>query len=380
MPPLGDSTSIQSSQDRSSHRIDRVSSGPRAQGDPPSDAVGSCGSGGNSDPVANPGAAGVTPEVEILPSDSDAPARGGRRLGPVTAERLETALQRLVGSTAAARRLAVGHRTGQLRLDAVWGLDGPTGGFESVAVLMRNAGRTAGVLLSPVRNRSEIQPAAELIRALLADRRFDADLAQAMLDPARPLDREPLLAAGFESLAELRFMDRPLPGPSIAPTHRDNGSIRIETCGDEPPASLHRLLLETYRKTLDCPGLAGARRVEDVLEGHRAAGHFRADFWRRLLVDGVPAGLSLLNPNPDAGCVELVYFGLAESFRGRGLAAALLGDSIRIAGGAGLPRLSLAVDDRNIPALRLYRRHGFVPGAVRSALVKRLRTPDTTVA
>ncbi len=295
-----------------------------------------------------------------------------RRIGPVTAERLETALQRLVGSTAAARRLAVGHRTGQLRLDAVWGLDGRSGGFEAVAVLMRNAGRTAGVLLSPVRHRAEIAPATELVRALLADRRFEADLAQAMLDPNRPLDRAPLIGAGFEALAELRFMDRPLPGgPVDEPTLGHD--LRIEACGEAPAESLYRLLLETYQDTLDCPGLAGARRVEDVLEGHRAAGRFRPDFWRRLVVDGAPAGLSLLNPNPESGCVELVYFGLAPSFRGRGLAGLLLRDAIRTAIAAGLPRLSLAVDDRNLPALKVYRRHGFVPGTVRSALVKRLR-------
>jgi len=298
----------------------------------------------------------------------------------VTAERLETALQRLVGSTAAARRLAVGHRTGQLRLDAVWGLDDPVGGFEAVAVLMRNAGRTAGVLLSPVRRRSEVPGATELVRALLADRRFEADLAQAMLDPDRPLDREPLLAAGFESLAELRFMDRPLPGSPVSEAPAGRVDLRIESCGAAPPESVHRLLLETYRDTLDCPGLAGARRVEDVLEGHRAAGRFRPDLWRWLLVGGTPAGLSLLNPNPDAGCVELVYFGLGPSFRGRGLAGTLLRDSIRTACTAGSPRLSLAVDDRNLPALRLYRRHGFVPGTVRSALVKRLRNEPSVVA
>lgn len=345
------------------------------------------------DPGRPPGSAPVSPSaagnsedrphpvVEVLaagaPAGMTTPLPRRSRIAPVTAERLETALQRLVGSTAAARRLAVGHRTGQLRLDAVWGLDGPAGGFEAVAVLMRNAGRTAGVLLSPVRRSSEVPAATDLVKALLADRRFDADLVQAMLDPDRPLDREPLLAAGFESLADLRFMDRPLPGPPLSKEFPASESairdLRIEACGEAPPESLHELLLETYQDTLDCPGLAGARRVEDVLEGHRAAGRFRPDLWRRLLVDGRPAGLSLANPNPDAGCVELVYFGLTPPFRGRGLAGTLLGDAIRGAATTGLPRMSLAVDDRNLPALKLYRRLGFVPGALRSALVMRVR-------
>ena len=273
----------------------------------------------------------------------------------------------------------MGHRTGHLRLDAVWGLDhAHGGGFEAVAVLMRNAGRTAGVLLSPVRRASEVAPAADLLRAMLADRRFDADLAQAMLDPNRPFDREALVAGGFEPLAELRFMDRPLPGPAIADEPPATRSIRIECCGDADPETLHDLLKATYERTLDCPGLAGARRVEDVLEGHRAAGRFRPDLWRRLWVDDEPAGLSLLNPNPDAGCIELVYFGLVANRRGEGLGGVLLRDALRAAAGVGLPRLSLAVDERNLPALKLYRRHGFVPGAIRSALVKRLREEPAT--
>ena len=63
---------------------------------------------------------------------------------------------------------------------------------------------------------------------------------------------------------------------------------------------------------------------------------------------------SLLNPASQGQCVELVYLGLALFARGRGLGRRLLRHGIRLLRGRRERLMTLAVDDRNAPALRLY--------------------------
>ncbi len=291
----------------------------------------------------------------------------------VAAEEWPEAFRCLVGGdSGTARRVLERVESGSLRLEAIEASRGESGAFSVVAVAVRNPGRTLGLVLSPLQGPQDRVRASTTIRRVLDSvAGGDAALIQAMFDPSRRLEIAAASDAGLRHLARLRFMEAErtrlvrdeLPSPD---------RVSIATCGQAAPASLASLLARTYERTLDCPGLAGLRRTEDVLEGHRGSGCFDPDLWFSLDLGGVPAGLALLNPNPEAGCTELVYFGLVPEARGRGLGAVLLRHALSRLGPAEPPRVALAVDDRNTPALRLYRRHGFVPGGLRVALVRSL--------
>ena len=61
--------------------------------------------------------------------------------------------------------------------------------------------------------------------------------------------------------------------------------------------------------------------------------------------------------------------GVAQVARGTGVADALLQRAVQTAADVSLTTLALAVDERNTPALRLYRRWGFVDTGVRDAWI-----------
>ncbi len=56
---------------------------------------------------------------------------------------------------------------------------------------------------------------------------------------------------------------------------------------------------------------------------------------------------------------ELVYLGIAQGFRGRGLSRVLMGEVFKAARQNSSQILLTAVDDDNQPALRLYSRYPF---------------------
>ncbi|MEM6393681.1 MAG: GNAT family N-acetyltransferase [Planctomycetota bacterium] len=67
---------------------------------------------------------------------------------------------------------------------------------------------------------------------------------------------------------------------------------------------------------------------------------------------------------------ELVYLGVAKRFRGRGLAGRLLRHGMARVHARGGKRLLLAVDDRNEPAVSLYRSLGFRATARKLAMIR----------
>ncbi len=260
----------------------------------------------------------------------------------------------------------------------LWVSRDPEGGIEAAAVAIRNPGRTATVL-PPVSIPPRSRAATIAVLAAMATeilRGGEVDLLQAMTEPdhdspGRPSSGGPLEEAGFSPLATLRFMERP-PSPRPLPPSLPEG-LAIETWTPAIREDAERLLARTYEGTLDCPGLAGVRQPADILAGHRGSGPFEPRLWRFLRRRGGELlGVALLNATPAAACNELVYFGLAAEARGQGLAAMLLGDLLAAA--PPMRRIALAVDERNAPARRLYRRAGFVPGGARVAWI-RTRSP-----
>ncbi len=141
------------------------------------------------------------------------------------------------------------------------------------------------------------------------------------------------------------------------------------------------VLQATYEGSLDMPELDGARGLDDILEGHRAAGLFLPERWQLGRIPGEPdaAAVLLMAEVPTRDSWEVIYLGLTPAARGRGLGRAVLRRALELAR-AHTPRLELAVDLRNTPAVRLYRATGFTIRDRRTVYLAILGTPETVRA
>ena len=211
------------------------------------------------------------------------------------------------------------------------------------------------------------------------------DLAQVLLDPGDTRAVAMFQACRFEPLAELIYLDRDVRKSADAPL--PNG-FRWDGYSAATHHEFARAVAATYDGSLDCPRLNGRRNIDDVIEGHKAAGEFDPKLWF-LLRDrngiggssaatgsagtGTAAGVVLLNRSTRTDSLELVYLGLAPAYRGKQLGDAMMRHAIHTASAIGARRLSLAVDSNNAPALRLYQRHGMTRLCSRVALLRDLR-------
>lgn len=219
--------------------------------------------------------------------------------------------------------------------------------------------------------------APQLIEQVLAQSAAnDVHLAQVLIDSGDVSVIRLFMHSGFERLAELVYMSRDS-------RRGDAESVQLPprfgfyTYTPERHATFARTISETYQGSIDCPGLNGRRHIEDILEGHKAVGHFDPKLWF-LLHDGMsPCGVALFNPASGSENVELVYLGLVPNARGRGLADLLLRQGLQFIYISGAKTTTLAVDSTNTPALVLYKRHRFKTICSRLALLRDLRKPIT---
>jgi ribosomal protein S18 acetylase RimI-like enzyme len=181
-------------------------------------------------------------------------------------------------------------------------------------------------------------------------------------------------AGGFQKIARLWYLTRPAPRrgefPDATPQWPEGVSVRNWTQGDDP--ALTRALERSYEDTLDCPELSKIRRPEEVLESHRAAGHWEPNLWWLVRLHGQPEGAMLFNPSPASDTVELVYLGLSRALRGKRLGTTLMNYALSRLVARTERSVTCAVDQRNTPACTLYERLGFVRFDERIALVRAL--------
>src|ERR1017187_7741552 len=247
------------------------------------------------------------------------------------------------------------------------------------------AGKVAAVWAPEVRTtwrRRDL--ASALVKEALAD--FEARgfrLAQAVLDDsAGARAGRDLEEGGMPRVTELLYLERDT-AISLEPAVVTPVQVHIAADGWAPEgfgsvarpcagfewrpfekaleAEFRSVLQATYAGSLDMPELEGARSLDDVLESHKAAGRFVAERWRlgRLPGDAQASAVLLLAEVPGRNVWEVIYLGLTQSVRGRGLGRAILEHALELAG-CQVPWLELAVDLRNTPALRLYDSAGFV--------------------
>jgi len=309
------------------------------------------------------------------------------RASPDRAEEALSAL--LAAGPAASARFARQAETAKIALDRIWCLADDLGRYRMAVLAVPSLGRTAMLLASHPRTLDEAQVLGRAIAAAAEGCADVSDIAQALIEPSRPFDIAAFEAGGLKQLATLDYLEKEIPrsrtasaapraplppgwtlGPVADP--RVLAGADPHALGDACRTEIAGVLDESYKDTRDCPGLAGMRRTLDVLDGHFGLG-VRPRFWLVARRDGRALGVCLVNGSPDAANAELVYLGLAREARGHGIARALLDEILQICAQARVGILSLAVDELNDPARRLYLSRGFRRTSARIAFVRPLR-------
>jgi mycothiol synthase len=190
-------------------------------------------------------------------------------------------------------------------------------------------------------------------QALVWLRRRGAKFVQALTDPN--LDAGTLRRGGFRHVTQLLYLQHDL---SDVPLHHDSG-WRLDSFSAANEGLFKATLEQTYDGTRDCPELNGRRTIAEVIEGHRAQGRWRPELWRLAFKSDEPAGVLLQTELEDGAGWDLSYLGVAPKFRGQGGGRALAAYALQAAHAADALQLTVAVDVRNEPALRVYESLGF---------------------
>jgi ribosomal protein S18 acetylase RimI-like enzyme len=184
-------------------------------------------------------------------------------------------------------------------------------------------------------------------------------LVQALLAQAEVPYGEALLQNGFALVTRLWYLRHRLDkadGPA-EPLPR----LRFQTYARCDHSVFDRTLLRTYEESRDCPEITGIRTIDQIIEGHKAQGLHDPDFWWLASDEAGPAGVLLLTALPEGPFWDISYLGVLPEKRRRGYGAELTRKALDEAVGLNALQLTLSVDDRNMPARRLYRNLGFEP-------------------
>jgi len=345
------------------------------------------------------------------------------RIVHVEPSRLDEAMSALLGAgPAAAARFVEQARASRVALEHLWCSTDAQGRYRAAVLAVPSPGRASMLLATRARDADDAHQLGPLIAAAIAGSAPFADIAQALIEPARVHDITAFEVGGLTRMADLEYLERGLPRAGIIETPPTPSGWTIEPAGtpvqlagnevEAIPADTREELVtaleQTYLDTLDCPGLAGMRATKDVLVGHFGSGA-RPRHWLvarqtsssevadsspaplprqdgpqqdNQQVDALPPrvsqtdgrrgpvqGVCLLNVTPDGSGAELVYLGLAPAARGHGIAQALLAHGLHACSRSRCTSVSLAVDARNVFARRLYERNGFRRVSTRVALV-----------
>lgn len=266
--------------------------------------------------------------------------------GPIRARLVDEALAGAVGGTIDLSGLWVARRRGRV-----------VGALLTQAL----AGRAAAVWAPEVLEGWGRSATARrlLVEALARHRDDGIVIAQALVDDSvSARSAADLARGGLPRVTVLDYLDRDADAPILPRPPRLDFAYR--GFGPETEDEFRSVLRATYAGSLDMPELEGVRSLDDVIAGHRAAGRFDPSRWLVGRLPGEPdaAAVVLLSEVPDRDTWEVSYLGLTPAARGRGLGLAAL-EHARSTAARQVPRLELAVDRRNGPAIRLYRRAGF---------------------
>ncbi len=182
----------------------------------------------------------------------------------------------------------------------------------------------------------------------------DIRVLQSLLSPSDAAAANWLRQCGFAHVARLGYLVW-----SDGQQAEAAPSLRFTAVSTSTNAVFAEVIEQSYLETLDCPALNGVRTTPEVLEGYREIGAHWPAAWLIAWRDDRPVGCLILADHPAANQCELVYMGLIPGARGQGLSGQIVEQAKRLARERGRPRVVLAVDLQNAPALRLYAHQGF---------------------
>lgn len=173
--------------------------------------------------------------------------------------------------------------------------------------------------------------------------------------------------AGFRYTTQLVFMRRVVRNDrGRAPWPPDEFPLTLRPYEPEVAQLFARTLVATHEASLDCPELNTPRTSADVLDGFSESAPPSAKWHRVLALDSADlqietaAGVLLLGDGPGPLDRDICYIGVAPRARGRGYGDWLIRSAVAVAVEEGDDALTVSVDARNTPAVRLYAKHGFV--------------------
>jgi mycothiol synthase len=290
------------------------------------------------------------PRVEIRPPSNPAERRAALarlidRAGladPSAEERVKT-----LENYAAKRGLSLDHGLMVAQDDRI----------EAVCLCLDSPGRTANILLSPGLSQScWRQVAIELLARLESSAASrNMQLLQGMV--AEECAEESLVyaAAGFKYLANLLYLQS-----DTKLLHLPQTPPLDWLFYNQDTHSLFAQVIEgTYQDSLDCGSLNGVRHIEDILASHKATGQFDPQHWLIGLRNHEPVGVILLAYMEEHTCYEVVYMGCVPAWRGRGYGSSLLAQAFSLAAARNVFAVSVSVDEKNLPARKLYNSFGF---------------------
>ncbi len=281
------------------------------------------------------------------PPDADSPSPAGTGLPPITIRRLEWEPDEQLSA-----------RT--------WAYTALFGGRPlAVQAVVFRADRSL-LYLTPDIKSTSVPPgiAAPDIVRLLAQRvqddlsSLDILFQQAVIESGDDLAALALTAAGFQPVTEVCELSLEIgpESPSFESFDRSNGIELVAPPLDSPLWG--EAFAASLEGGLDIPELLQKRGPAESFESLRLLAADDTEHWRVALHRGSTAGLVLPTPLPD-GTAEIQYLGVVPAARRQGLGQRLIADAMEAATAIGARVLTVHVDARNVPALRLYESRGF---------------------
>ena len=240
-----------------------------------------------------------------------------------------------------------------------------------LAVAVVESPGTSNLFLLPFELASDAGHAgglAALQFALKRSKEYGVSLSQ-VVGPEKESNWDVVLEeAGFSRLTELVYMSL-LPNcddGKIVEPRAGNGSWITYSNQTEP--LFCEAIERSYVASMDCPEIAKMRTAQQSLMSHRAVGIFDPAKWFVLREGDRPLGVLLLNRVRNERAMEVVYMGVSQAARGKGVGDLLMQRALSLSARESTS-LILAVDSRNDPAKQLYARWGFVEIARRAAWI-----------